>query len=457
MLHQFNRRRFLAGAAALPLVSTLHAAPAEAAPAIDIPDTRAGRHLAWTIEQLNSGGEGLTTDEVAERFTPLYLSGLPPQGIIDTFAILQPVMSPVRLARLEGGATDQHAYALLRTKDGYWRVRLALEFDAPYRINDYFFEAVAIPEPPERPRSWDGITSRFKKIAPSASYLAAEIVGGQPQHISGYRVDASTPIASAFKLYVLATLAAQIETGEHAWSDRITLRDSLRSLPSGSLYYEPAGSSYPLEYIAERMIAESDNTATDHAMAAAGREAIEANLARFGHTDPLSTQPFLMTREWFAMRMRFTEEQIDDYVDASIPERRAILDDTVAPIADTLLEWEPWPGPAESDRIEWFASAADLTRVMSHLQQFATTELTAPVAQALGLNPGIPFDPEDWAYVGFKEGYETGLKAMTWLLRRHDGRWFTLIGIIHDKKQEIDGAQLRELMVAAAKLLAEYP
>jgi hypothetical protein len=191
-------------------------------------------------------------------------------------------------------------------------------------------------------------------------------------------------------------------------------------------------------------------------MSVAGRDAIEGDLARFGHADPPSTQPFLLTREWFAMRMRFTEDQIDDYVDASIPERRSILADEVEPIADTLLEWEPWPGPAESDRIEWFASAADLARVMGHLQSFATTGLTVPVANALGLNPGVPFDPDDWAYVGFKEGYETGLKAMTWLLQRYDGRWFTLIGIIHDKKQEIDGAQLRDLMVAAAKLLAKH-
>jgi len=451
-----NRRRLLAGVVTLPLAARRTAIPAAAASAVAIPDTRAGRQLAWTIEQLNSGGAGLKEGAVAERFSPVYLSGLPASGIIETFAILQPVMAPVTLARLEGGATDQHAYALLKTKGGFWRVRLALELDEPYRINDYFFEEVTIPEAPDRPRSWAGITSHFKTIAPRASYLAAEIVNGVPIPIAGYREDASTPIASAFKLYVLATLAAQVESGEHAWSDTVTLTDRLRSLPSGSLYYEPAGSRYPLEYIAERMIAESDNTATDHAMGVAGRDAIEADLTRFGHADPASTQPFLFTREWFAMRMRFTEEQIDAYVGASIPERRDILTQDVDPLADTLLEWEPWPGPAESDRIEWFASAADLARVIGHLQRFATTEATTPVANALGLNPGIPFDPDDWSYIGFKEGYETGLKAMTWLLQRPDGRWFTLIGIIHDKKQEIDGATLRELMTAAAKLLARH-
>ena len=45
---------------------------------------------------------------------------------------------------------------------------------------------------------------------------------------------------------------------------------------------------------------------------------------------------------------------------------------------------------------------------------------------------------------------------MTWLLQRQDGRWFTLIGMIHDETKEIDGPQLKVLMDAAVTLLAKY-
>ncbi len=78
-----------------------------------------------------------------------------------------------------------------------------------------------------------------------------------------------------------------------------------------------------------------------------------------------------------------------------------------------------------------------------------------PVANAFSLNPGVVYPPDDWAFVGFKEGYETGLKVMIWLLQRVDGRWFTLIGMIHDQTQEINGPGLKTLMDAAVTLLAK--
>lgn len=447
-----NRRRLLAGAAALPLVGLWAPASGQS----EIPDTRAGRQLAWTIEQLNNGGAGLSRSDVESRFTDEYIEALPAQRLIETFATMSTSLKPVTLARLEGGATDQHASALLATKSGYWRINLALEFEEPYRIDDYWFETVPIPQPPERPRTWSGIVSRMSRISPSSYLFAGEIIDGVPHEIAGYRVDDLSPIASTFKLYVLATLGQQVEAGLHSWSDPVEIRDELRSLPSGKLHYEPAGSRFPLEYVAERMTAESDNTATDHCMSVAGREAIERSLVSFGHTRPLATMPMLFTREWFAIRMRFSKAQIDDYLGASIAERRSILVDKVGPIADTLAEWEPWPGPADSDRIEWFASPGDLARLVGHLQQFALRPAAAPVGNAFSYNPGIVFDPTAWSYVGFKEGYETGLKAMTWLLQRRDGRWFTLIGIVHDLEEEIDGAALREMMVASAALLATH-
>jgi hypothetical protein len=402
-----NRRRLLAGAFALPLAS--RCAPAMAQETSDIPATRAGQHLAWTIEQLNSGGEGLSINDVEQRFTDRYLEALSAKDLIETFATMSPSVKPVSLARLEGGATDQHATALLNTAAGYYRINLACEFNDPWKINDYWFQPVSAAVPPERPRTWQGITGRMSRIAPYAGLYAAEIVDGVPYEIASYRPDDLTPIASTFKLYVLASLGKQVLAGRINWSDIVTIDNNLRSLPSGLLHYEPAGSEYPLEYVAERMTAESDNTATDHCIHVCGREAVERDLAQFGHTTPLRMQPLMYTREWFAIRIRWNSEQIDDFLSAPIAERRNILDEVVEPIADTLVEWEEWPGPAESDRIEWFASPADLGRLLGHLQQFAINPATAPVGNALSYNNGICFPPSDWSFVGFKEGYETGL------------------------------------------------
>jgi len=47
------------------------------------------------------------------------------------------------------------------------------------------------------------------------------------------------------------------------------------------------------------------------------------------------------------------------------------------------------------------------------------------------------------------------LKVLIWLLQRTDGRWFTLIGMVHDQTQEINGPGLKTLMDAAVTLLAK--
>jgi hypothetical protein len=450
-----DRRRFLAGALVLPLA--MWHGPVEAQEPQEIPATHAGQHLAWTIDQLNNGADGLTTQDIEARFTKGWLEALSARDLIKTFQNMSPDLKPVSLARLEGGATDQHATALLTTNAGYYRINLACEFDDPWKINDYWFQPVAIPQPPARPRTWQGITSRMSRIAPYSGMWAGEIIDGVSYEIASYRRDELTPIASTFKLYVLASLGKLVAEGRINWSDTVTIENGLRSLPSGLLHYEPAGSTFPLEYVAERMTAESDNTATDHCIHVCGRQTIERDLVSFGHSTPLKMQPLMYTREWFAIRMRWSSDEIDSYLSAPIPERRTILEEVVDPIADTLVEWEEWPGPAESDRIEWFASPGDLGRLLGHLQQYAVSQPTLPVGNALCYNNGICFDPADWKLVGFKEGYETGLKVLTWLLQRQDGRWFGLTGYVHDLTQEIDGESLKEMMLASAALLANHP
>lgn len=443
----FTRRNVLRSVVLAALGSRLAISGARSA-------ARAGDSCGWILDQLNGAWTGLTPPDLTPRFSPLFLSGLNESGIIATFAALSPVLAPVSIARPEGGVTDQHAHALLKTANGFWRLRLGLEQEQPHRIDDFFLEPVSLPVPPERPRSWAGINSRFRSIAPMASYFAAEIRDGELTPIASYHADISLPVASSFKLYVLGAIARQIAAGPLTWDTRLTIRDDLRSLPSGDLRYREAGTTLPIEFVAEQMICQSDNTATDHLIAVAGREQVEQMLGLMGHHDPAANIPLLNTREWFAMRMRLDSDQISAYLAASVPERRRILQQEIDPIARTLTEDEPWPGPAESNRLEWFASAEDLGRAIAWLQPYVASGEMAPVANALSLNPGVPYPPDDWQYVGFKEGYETGLKAMSWLLQRRDGRWFTLIGIIHDERQEINGAGLKTLMDAAVTLLA---
>jgi hypothetical protein len=206
------------------------------------------------------------------------------------------------------------------------------------------------------------------------------------------------------------------------------------------------------------MIAASDNTATDHLIARLGRERVEAAFAAMGQVDPTRNQPLLLTREWFAIKMRYGRGEVRRYLRADPEERRRILTEEVDPVADTLSELEPWPGIYYIDQIEWFASAGDLCRAMSYLQRAGTTGGMTPVLDALSLNPGYAFDARDWAYVGYKAGFESGVNSLNWLLQRQDGRWFVVSGVVNDEERLPNADALFQLAGATVvPWLADLP
>ena len=113
-------------------------------------------------------------------------------------------------------------------------------------------------------------------------------------------------IGSVFKLYILGELGRQIAAGELSWDDEIAIDDAYRSMPSGDLHYAPAGTTYSVRYLAEVMISQSDNTATDHLLFTLGRENVEAMVATMGHADSSLMIPMLSTRELFAIKTVLT-------------------------------------------------------------------------------------------------------------------------------------------------------
>lgn len=435
---------------------TLGAAPL---PGLAIPATPAGERLTWILRAVNGGGKGLTENAIASRFTDAYLSALPPAALISDFVTYLVPIAPVRIARIEGGITETRAQVLLLGAGGQvWRFVLEVEPAEPHRISTLYFRPVTVAVPsPKAPESWKALTKRLKRIAPEVSFLAAEVEGDTCRPIASVDPDQELAVGSSFKLYVLGELARQVEAGEAAWDEPLTLRRDLKSLPSGNLLYWPDGSVLPLQYYAERMIAESDNTATDHLIHRLGRRNVEAMMVEMGHAAPERNRPLLLTREWFAIKLRLSPQEVQRYRNADEAEKRRILRNTVDPLADTLWDGEEWPGPYLIDSIEWFASASDLCRAMAALHVMAARPGLAPVAGALSLEPGIVFDPAAWTFVGHKSGYETGVKSNVWLLQRSDGRWFVLAGIINDPGKEINGSALADLMIAAAALLAKAP
>ncbi|MBC7978620.1 MAG: serine hydrolase, partial [Myxococcales bacterium] len=256
-----------------------------------------------------------------------------------------------------------------------------------------------------------------------------------------------------FKLYVLLGLVDRILAGKATWTDELAVRDAWKSLPSGVTQNEPPGTKHPLQQYAERMISISDNTAADHLLYSLGRRTVETAVRSTGHTQPARNQPFLSTRELFVLKLGAPAE-LTRYLTLPEARRRDYLDRTLAGKAPALDLAGDWKTARQIDKLEWFASAEDLCRLMGTLWTRAQQPKGAPLLGVLAKNPGLPIDAKIWPYVGFKGGSEPGVINMTYLLKRSDDQWFVVtLGFNADEGAALEDEKIYSLAVAVIDLL----
>lgn len=420
-----------------------------------IADTPLGQQLSWVLAQVNGGAPSLDTDTVAAHFTDDFLAVLPADQLIGILQQLAAQLPPVAVGRVEGSLADMSAAALLLTADQeQWRVTISVEPAAPHRIDDLFFAPAPAPiVASDGPTTWAALDRQLTALAPQTDLLAAELTDGQCRPIHALNANRPQAIASNFKLYVLGALAREVAAGKAAWAEPLAIRDDWKSLPSGDYRLDPAGTSHTLQDYAAQMVSVSDNTAADHLMHRIGRENVEAALTAMGNAEPTRNEPFLTTREWFALKSALPDSTVNTYLAAPTVTKRMLLATVVDPTPITE-EDDLWTEPLRIGTVEWFASASDLCRAMAALRAMAQQPGLAPVADVLSLNPDLPFDARTWSYVGFKGGDETGVMSRTWLLRRADGRWFVLTACLNNPEQPIDENTATELLISAVGLLA---
>ena len=149
------------------------------------------------------------------------------------------------------------------------------------------------------------------------------------------------------------------------------------------------GRVYTLRYLADVMISQSDNTATDHLLFTLGRENVEAMVATMGHADSSLMIPMLSTRELFAIKTMLPPDRQEAYVNAAPEERRAMLDGEIKAAADamTIADGASFVSPTLIDSVEWFASPADMCAAMAYLADQSNQPGLLPLREVLQLNP----------------------------------------------------------------------
>lgn len=325
------------------------------------------------------------------------------------------------------------------------RGQLALDPAPPHLVTGFFIG-------PVRPaaRSLDDVAAQLKSLPGTASLLVAAIKTDSLKPIVQLNADTPMAIGSAFKLYVLAELIREIEAQERQWADVVPLDDSARSLPSGFLNKWPPGAPLTLYTLAALMISQSDNTAADQLIRLLGRDKIEKILPVLGHKQPDRTIPFLTTLEMFKLKGEPGGSLIAEYAAASPADRLKLLNGTVAEFSRDAIALSSKPNHITD--VEWFASTSDLADAMHWLLDHTQDKATAAARKILAINPGVTLSKEDWKYVGYKGGSETGVINMTYLLQTRDNRWLTLAATWNDPKNGLDESKFFGLVQRAIEL-----
>lgn len=324
----------------------------------------------------------------------------------------------------------------LDTEKGY-RVPLALSLEAGSgKISGIFFGP-----PYRKDSSLKDVRERLAAL-PGRTGLLVRRLGEKPESLEAHNEDAYFAIGSGFKLYVLGTL---LKEGV-SWEKVYRLGPEDISLPSGRLRDWPVGSPLTAHTLAAMMISESDNTASDALISALGRRTIEANLAALGHSDPGRLKPFLRTSDMF--RLKSGTAAALEYLNLEGEEKYVYL----SSLSKTPLSLEGFTkSPFGVDKIEWFASPADLCRLMSYFAE----KKDAKALEILALNPGLNIPRENLVYAGYKGGSEPGVLSMTWLLKNRKAEWFCLSASWNNEKDNLGESEFFGLMQSALNALGK--
>ncbi|MEZ4398520.1 MAG: serine hydrolase [Kofleriaceae bacterium] len=390
--------------------------------------------LAWVLATVASGQ--VEQAEVERRFSPGFLKQVPAAQVVQIFAALKEQLPPVTVLKQDGTAPLKLA-ALLDTAAGGLRVSITMTSATPRQIDGLLF-APATSEAP--PRTYPDAVAQLEKAGAKAQLFVAEV--DQGACVPKLNVNTTTSLAtgSTFKLWVLLALDEKLATskGKLTWDTTLPIRDEAKSLPSGTMQDEAAGTTHTLREFATQMISISDNTATDHLIDYVGDAGVEKALKLAKHTNPAANTPFLRTRELFGLKLAASPEDLAGYRKASVAAKRKMLATMrTAPIDLTRInDW--MTGTPRALDLEWFADGRDLCNVMATLGTRGKWDPTSPLLTILSKNPGLPFDAAQWSYLGFKGGSEPGVMNLTFLGKRSDGKWFVVVAAVNDDAKGVD-------------------
>lgn len=284
------------------------------------------------------------------------------------------------------------------------------------------------------------VRKTFATLPGNLAFLFAELNDNGPKPLFGLHENERFAIGSSFKLFILGTLADEVNAGQRQLADVMTLERRWVGPPHSEMAEWPKASPVTLHTLALKMITISDNTATDHLLHLLGRERIEAQMATMGHRHPQWNRPLLSTREMTMLRDKNTGVLGKEYQTLDAVARRRFLAERFAAAPDyAKLDFDT----AAYGLAEWYATPLDMARALGWLKRSTERDQPAgPLRAILAVEQKLPHDAEIWPYVGFKGGSEDQLLAGNWLLNNRNGRWYTFHVFCNSPDKNVDPNQI---------------
>jgi beta-lactamase class A len=384
------------------------------------------------------------TSQPETLFSPAFLAQVPSAQVKAITAQLRAQLgSARRLDRLERASANAGA-VFLDFERGTLQLNLAIDPQPPHLI-----QGLLVVDSEVKGDSLARIIEELKALPGQTSLAVARLGDGTPAPLAGHEVGKAMAVGSVFKLFILAELDQSIRAGERKWSDVAALTH--HSLPSGFLQQWPLGSPLTLQSLAALMISQSDNSATDTLLHLLGREKVDAMMAAVGVAAPGRNRPFLSTVEAFALKGG-DPTLGEAWVAGGEAERRALLGRLADMPLDRIDIARLNTQPNLIGSVEWFFSGEDMVRMLDWLRRNGSKETLEIVA----INPGIArpaaarFD-----YVGYKGGSESGVIAMSFLLRSKGGTWHAVSASWNNTAAKLDESRFVPLVARAVALLAD--
>lgn len=293
-------------------------------------------------------------------------------------------------------------------------------------------------------------TTDFKAVAEQAlaklpghtGFLFTEIEGDTPKVLSSVRDDERFAIGSSFKLFILGTLADEVNADRRGLDNVMRLESNLIGPPHSELATWPMGSPVTLQTLSLKMISISDNTATDHLLYLLGRERVEEQMVTMGDKNGQWNSPLLSTREMTMLRDKSKGMPGRAYQQLDEAGKRKFLDDLSQGVPNyDELEFDA----TAYDLAEWYATPLDMARAMVWLKLNTTADHAAHALRGvMAVETKLPHDPKQWPYVGFKGGSEDQLVVANWLLKNRNGNWYTLHIYWNNPEGKLDQQQMVE-------------